>query len=377
MHSYEYSKLNNDEFFKTLCNSKVPVEGYTGKEAFRGFFKGTCEEMLEIQFFGKSLGVSLEESKFLQIQFVFVNKRYQFISDHIRCFGNGIGIEMKAPRLVEVVDVRHYPRLMIDYPFRVYFSLHGKTHLGFIKNISEGGFLFTSGQNLEKGIVHPFALSLSTDEGTEDVCFGARVVHLNEMSDKDRYKIGVEFNHLEDGVHNSFRKFILKLRSKKISIPEKVSSEAVLKKLSNYVLLVDKNVSKNRILCIENKRSGRNVLNKTLSTHYDVDFLTEFDNIFSKIASFKPHLILSEINLGNKDFFMLYNTVREKKKNIPFVVYTTNNNKMVIANALKRELVCEYIVKPIIPKELISRLDQVMNSVSNTKNPVQKPKGKE
>jgi len=360
-------RYNHDvnPFLSTACKFKVPVELYTGEETVRGFMESCSERDVYIRFLEQKHMLIIKQNAILQVQFVFHGNRYQYTTNCTEYAPGDAGLLVAIPKLIEMLEIRHHARFNINFSLRVYFDVNGKKCLGFIKNISEGGFLFTSSNSLKTRAAYPFAISLP---GDNHICFTSRIVHMSE-TEQDMYTVGGEVVGI--GCHESIciKNFILDLKTRREQYPWNELYEAekigvLLDKFSEYLLSWEgPTIPHRRVLCVETNKMERNILKKILSSHYEIAFATNGKESVSKIESFKPDAILSEINLRDMDFFMLNKGVleNEKLRNIPFVIYTANNNKTVITNALREKNVYEYIVKPVVSGELISRLNDVIN----------------
>jgi len=355
---------NVNPFLSTACKFKVPVEIYTGEETIRGFMESCSEHDIYVRFLEQNRTFTIKQNAILRIQFVFHGKRYQYTTNYTGHAPEDNGLLVGIPKLIEMVEIRHYARFNINFSLRVYFDVAGKKCLGFVKNMSEGGFLFTSSNPLEAKSAYPFALSLP---GNKHICFTSRVVHSNE-TEQDMYIIGAEVVGLGSYESSCIKNFVIELKSRREPYPghELYESEKIgelLDIFSEYLLSWKSIIHQRKVLCVETNKIERNLLKKILSSHYEVAFATNGAESTAIIEKFKPDVVLSEINLRDMDFFMLNKGVLVNKKlqDIPFVIYTANNNKTVITNALKEKNVHEYIVKPVVSGELIARLDNVIN----------------
>jgi len=97
---------------------------------------------------------------------------------------------------------------------------------------------------------------------------------------------------------------------------------------------------------------------------YEVNTISEFENVDRQIIESQAHLVLLDINLPNKSGYEICSKVRAKSK-VPIIFVTSKNNSM---DELKGIMLGadDYIEKPYNVPILLARIQNLLNRVYQT-----------
>jgi len=397
------SKQETTDFLKKLASARNPVEVHREEGIMHGLLQDVSKENMRIKVIENNCTMKLKKNDFFMIQFIFNEERYQLITRPLRFLHNSNSFEVEIPYFVESLNIRTYPRFEFDFTYKAYFSYRDFLSCGFVKNISEGGFLLSSEQVMNSSEEYLFGFVIPTGYGDfKELFFRAKVAHTSKPKGSMNYQIGMQFIGLRKDMKQSIKTLVMALNVwknlgesspesiKKITHPNQASmmifSENLANKFSENIIKKQEappphttrfskglniqqesahSVSerKRKILCIVPNSRERNTIKTLISEFYDLEFIFNPLGTVNKMVECKPDMVISEINLDEVNFF----TMRKAAENtpqiadIPFVVYTINNDKTAIVNALRNGNVSEYIIKPILKGDLVSRLNNVLN----------------
>ena len=115
-----------------------------------------------------------------------------------------------------------------------------------------------------------------------------------------------------------------------------------------------------KIIIIEDDKEIREELKILLqNSGYEVEAISEFENLENKIIEEQAHLVLLDINLPNKNGFGICSKVRSKSK-IPIIFVTSRNNSMDELNGIMLGG-DDYIEKPYNVPILLARIQNLLN----------------
>jgi len=390
-------------FLNKLASARNPVEVHREEGVMHCLLQDISDVNMRIMVIENNCVMTLKKNDFFMIQFVFDGERYQLITRPIRFLQDANSFEVEIPYFIENLNMRTYPRFDFDFTYKAYFPLSSSLACGYVKNISEGGFLLSSDQALRVSESYVFGFLVPSSCGDfKELFFKAKVAHISEREDSENYNIGMQFVSLRKDMKQSIKTLVMALNVwknlgenspksiQKITHPDQGAMAKFSKNMADKFLgnikksqetssQSDINPFKNgkseqrtaprvderkrRILCIVPDSKERNTIKTLISEYYELEFIFNPLGTVNKMISYKPDMVISEINLEEVDFF----TIRKAAKNtpqiadVPFVVYTVNNDKVAIVNALRNGNVSEYIIKPILRNELVSRLNNILN----------------
>lgn len=119
------------------------------------------------------------------------------------------------------------------------------------------------------------------------------------------------------------------------------------------------------ILLVDDSRTMRNIQKKVLEAMAPVTFAEAGDGLeaLSAIAAQGAagfDLILIDWNMPNMDGPTLVKAIREKDKNTPLVMVTTEAEKTRVVEAIKAG-VNNYVIKPFTPETLLEKIKQTLD----------------
>ncbi len=115
-----------------------------------------------------------------------------------------------------------------------------------------------------------------------------------------------------------------------------------------------------KIIIIEDDKEIREELKILLqNSGYEVEAISEFENLENKIIEEQAHLVLLDINLPGKSGFEICSKIRAKSK-IPIVFVTSRNSSMDELNGIMLGG-DDYIEKPYNVPILLARIQNLLN----------------
>ena len=122
-----------------------------------------------------------------------------------------------------------------------------------------------------------------------------------------------------------------------------------------------------KIIIVEDDKEIRDELKILLqNSGYEVELITEFENVDKKIIDSQVHLVLLDINLPNKSGYEICSKIRTQSK-IPIIFVTSRNNSM---DELKGIMLGgdDYIEKPYNVPILLARIQNLLNRTYSKEN---------
>lgn len=118
-----------------------------------------------------------------------------------------------------------------------------------------------------------------------------------------------------------------------------------------------------RVLLIDDSRTMRNIIKKTLETQGPVEFAEAGDGVeglkASAAATAPFDVILVDWNMPNMDGITFVTKYRETDKKTPLMMVTTEAEKGRVLEAVKAG-VNNYVVKPFTPETLLEKVGQTI-----------------
>ena len=122
-----------------------------------------------------------------------------------------------------------------------------------------------------------------------------------------------------------------------------------------------------KIIIVEDDKEIREELKILLqNSGYEVELITEFENVDKKIIDSQAHLVLLDINLPNKSGYEICSKIHIQSK-IPIIFVTSRNNSM---DELKGIMLGgdDYIEKPYNVPILLARIQNLLNRTYSKEN---------
>jgi len=382
------------DILQISCSLNIPAEVYREDSISIGFFKNISRHAIQIQLLRlNTIQAPFLSDEFVKIQFVFQGRRYLFVSKTLKYFPKGNSLKVETPSFIENIDIRKHARHKIAFSHKIYLSYQNKVMLGFVKDISKNGLVFSSVQPISPKSICPFGMVLPSHDALKTIMFSAKAVYCK--ADKENmYKVGLDFIHLRSDERECIGTFIKvldiceRIKNKKLyknsylvlskseaaammkqmtnTSDLEFENDILLKQFSSYVSSWERASAEKKIFYIEPDVKEHGNLQRLLAESYKLYFTKNILRVILNIKDVMPHLILSEVELGSVDFFTMRAAVERCADiaSIPFAVYTKTNNKSFVVNVLANGSVCDYIIRPIVKSELIIRLDKVIESAS-------------
>ncbi len=127
-----------------------------------------------------------------------------------------------------------------------------------------------------------------------------------------------------------------------------------------------------RILVVEDDTYNRKMVEFLMKSEgYEVDEIDNPEGALQVIARRPPHLILLDINFGNRHLngFELYSEIRKQHQDVPVIFVTSRNELDDKLKGLDMGA-DDYITKPYAPAEVVARVRRVLHRVYQ-RNPPQ------
>lgn len=116
-----------------------------------------------------------------------------------------------------------------------------------------------------------------------------------------------------------------------------------------------------KIMLIDDSKTMRNIQKSVLAQlgHTEVEEACDGQDALSKVAAFRPDLILVDWNMPNMDGLTFVKTFRSSNKTTPLIMVTTESEKSRVIEAIKAG-VNNYVVKPFTPDVLSQRITETL-----------------
>lgn len=128
-----------------------------------------------------------------------------------------------------------------------------------------------------------------------------------------------------------------------------------------------KEAVRKRILAIDDAAIILKRITDALEEHYDVVTVNTGARALRYLEREKPDLILLDIRMMPKDGFETLREIRdmEDRADIPVIMLTGVEDKEVVMEGIKLGI-CDYILKPFFPDDLLERIHRVLGPVEST-----------
>jgi len=122
-----------------------------------------------------------------------------------------------------------------------------------------------------------------------------------------------------------------------------------------------------KILLVDDSRTIRNIQKNVLAQlgHGATDIFEAADGVeaLKALGSDRPDLVLIDWNMPNMDGLTLVRKIREKDKELPLIMVTTEAEKSRVLEAIKAG-VNNYVVKPFTADTLSVKIEQTLAKAS-------------
>ena len=114
-----------------------------------------------------------------------------------------------------------------------------------------------------------------------------------------------------------------------------------------------------KIMLVDDSRTIRNIQKNTLSGLGHTEIVEAADGLeaLSALQSESPDLILLDWNMPNMDGLTFLKEVRQRNKDIPFIMITTESERARVVAAIQAGC-SDYLVKPFTPDGLKEKLEK-------------------
>lgn len=138
----------------------------------------------------------------------------------------------------------------------------------------------------------------------------------------------------------------------------------------------EKEIVKKRILAIDDAVIILRKITNALEDYYDVVTVNSGTRALRYLEKEKPDLILLDIRMVPKDGIETLQEIRamEDRADIPVIMLTGMEDKRFVMESIKLGI-CDYILKPFLPGDLLERIQRVLES--GEKNPAQPDRAEE
>lgn len=129
------------------------------------------------------------------------------------------------------------------------------------------------------------------------------------------------------------------------------------------MMKADKGAAKKRILAVDDAAIVLRRITDALEERYDVVTANTGARALRFLEREKPDLILLDIRMMPKDGFETLEEIRamEDRADIPVIMLTGVEDKNVVMEGIKLGI-CDYILKPFFPDDLLDRIQRVLES---------------
>jgi len=120
-----------------------------------------------------------------------------------------------------------------------------------------------------------------------------------------------------------------------------------------------------RIMLIDDSKTMRNIQKAVLLQlgHKEVLEACDGQDALSKVAAFKPELLLVDWNMPNMDGLTFVKTFRQSNKTTPIIMVTSEAERPRVIEAIKAG-VNNYVVKPFTPDLLSQRINETLTRLA-------------
>lgn len=116
-----------------------------------------------------------------------------------------------------------------------------------------------------------------------------------------------------------------------------------------------------RIMLVDDSKTMRNIQKNILGQlgYAEIEEACDGQDALSKVAAFKPQLLLVDWNMPNMDGLTFVKTFRKQGNKTPIIMVTTESEKTRVIEAIKAG-VNNYIIKPFTPETLSARVSETV-----------------
>ena len=112
-----------------------------------------------------------------------------------------------------------------------------------------------------------------------------------------------------------------------------------------------------KVLVVDDSAKTRMIAKKTLKSLGVTDVLDAEDGVagLQQFEEHTPDVVFSDWNMPNMDGLSLLKEIRQRNKDVPVIMITTEGSKPKVLSAIS-EGVSDYLVKPFTPATLEEKL---------------------
>lgn len=119
-----------------------------------------------------------------------------------------------------------------------------------------------------------------------------------------------------------------------------------------------------RVLIVDDEFLSCKIINKLLDTlGYEATYITDPFKLIEKLDSFKPDILLLDLNIPGKDGFTIIDELKhlERYSNLPIIMLSADSSENSIALSLDAGAI-DYLIKPVGKVELNARISSVIRN---------------
>lgn len=137
------------------------------------------------------------------------------------------------------------------------------------------------------------------------------------------------------------------------------------------MIQTEREVSKKRILAVDDTAIILTRISNTLRNEYDVITVNSGVRALKYLAQEKPDLILLDIQMRPKNGIDTLREIRamEDRADIPVIMLTGVEDKNFVLESVKLGI-CDYILKPFSSDDLLKRIHKVFEPEEHTDTPL-------
>lgn len=124
----------------------------------------------------------------------------------------------------------------------------------------------------------------------------------------------------------------------------------------------ERGLNRKRILAVDDAVIILRRITNALEEYYDVVTVSSGTRALKYLEKEKPDLILLDIRMMPKDGFETLQEIRamEDRSDIPVIILTGVEDKTYVIEGIKLGI-CDYILKPFSPDDLLERIQRVLD----------------
>lgn len=123
------------------------------------------------------------------------------------------------------------------------------------------------------------------------------------------------------------------------------------------------------ILAVDDAAFILSRITDALGKHYDMITVNSGARALKYLDKNKPDLILLDIRMPIRDGFEILREIRsmEDRADIPVIMLTAMEDKQSVMKGIELG-VCDYILKPFTPDDLLARVQRILNPANVAEN---------